>query len=368
MTDNNRADAPPAATDTARSPFGHRVLTVVAVATLAAAGAAAFVVASDVFFLLFLSVLLAVLLRGAGGAVARRTGLGAGWAVALVAAAAVAAIAVGLYALGATASGQFQRLADEFPVALERAREYLGRHEWGRYALDHVPSPERLTAGVWDGAGRLASFFSTTFGVLGNLVLLVFLTLYLAAAPHTYLSGAVALVPSRHRPRAEQVLRAIGYHLRRWLLGRLVAMVVVGVVTGAGLWAAGVPQFVVLALLAAALTAVPFIGPIVAAVPGVLLALLQGPAVALGAVGVYVLAQALENYVVTPLVQRNAAELPPALALAGIALAGALFGVLGLIVASPLLIAALVAVKMLYVEDVLGDRLDVPGAAPEPGG
>ncbi|AWM37094.1 AI-2E family transporter [Gemmata obscuriglobus] len=343
--------------------FRRRVLTVAGVAALVATVAAAFVVASDVFFLIFLAVLLAVLLRGATDALARCTGLGAGWALGLVVIAAVAALTTGLYALGVSVAGQFGQLPEEVPRAIDRSRTYLERHEWGRWVLDQVTPLGQLPSGGSRLAGRLASFFSTTFGALGNLVLLTFLALYLAADPHTYLGGAVALIPPRHRRRAEQVLRAIGFHLRRWLLGRLVAMTTVGVIVSAGLWGVGVPQFVVLGLLAAVLTAVPFIGPIAAAVPGVALALAHGPPAGLGAVGVYVLAQAVENYVVTPLVQKRAAQLPPALALAAVALAGVLFGVLGLIAASPLLVAVLVAVKMLYVEDVLGDRLDVPGAA-----
>jgi predicted PurR-regulated permease PerM len=221
-----------------------------------------------------------------------------------------------------------------------------------------------VTGGPGNAASRVTAFFSTTFGVLGNLVVLVFLTLYLAAAPRTYLSGLVRLVPPRHRPRAEQVLGAVGFHLRWWLIGRLVAMVAVGVITGAGLWAVGVPQFLVLGLVAAVLTAVPFIGPIVAAIPGVLLALMQGPTAALWALAVYALAQAVENYLLTPLVQQSTVELPPVLTILAIVLVGALFGVLGLIMATPLAVTLMVAVKMLYVEDVLGDQLDVPGARP----
>ena len=127
-----------------------------------------------------------------------------------------------------------------------------------------------------EAASHAARFFSTSFGLLGNLLVLTFLTLYLAASPRTYVDGLLLLVPPARRPRAAQVLAAIGFQLKWWLVGRLVAMASVGLIAGVGLWLIGVPQFLVLALVAALLTAIPFIGPILGAVPGVLVALCRG--------------------------------------------------------------------------------------------
>ncbi len=153
----------------------------------------------------------------------------------------------------------------------------------------------------------------------------------------------------------------MGIQLKWWLVGRLVAMASVGLLAGAGLWLIGVPQFLVLALVAALFTAIPFIGPILGAVPGVLVALVQGPQAALWAVAVYTVAQMVENYLVTPLVQQRMVNLPPVVAIAAVTLVGALFGMLGLIVATPMAVALIAAVRMLYVEDVLGDSQAVPG-------
>jgi predicted PurR-regulated permease PerM len=350
-------------TSDARPEFARRVLIV----TVVVAGAAAFVLASDVFFLLFLAVLLAVLLRSAADALARYTGIGGGWALAVVVVAVVALLAGGAYAVSTLLAGQFEELSTELPRAVDRAKDYLRQREWGRRALDHVPSAEGLVfGGRGNAASTVASFFSTTLGVLGNLVVLAFFTLYLAASPRTYVDGLLRLVPPRHRPRVGQTLEAIGYHLRWWLIGRVIAMIVLGLIVGSGLWAVGVSQFLVLALIAAVLNSIPYIGSIAGALPGVLLALTQGPTAALWAIGVYVLAQSVDNYLVTPLVQNRTVNIPPVLSILSIVLAGALFGVLALIVATPLTVVILVAVKMLYVEDVLGDRLDVPGAQHRP--
>lgn len=348
-----------------RAEFARRTLVVAVVAAGAVAAAWAFGRASDVFFLFFAAVLLAILLRGTSDALARRTGLSPGWAFGLLVLGLATAAGVAVYALGAVAVAQFGRLADELPRSLDQARSHVRQYPWGAEALRRTASAQALVSGGrGSAASHAAAFFATTFGVAGNLVVLAFLTLYLAATPRTYVEGVVTLVPPARRPRAREVFAALESHLRWWLAGRLASMAAVGAVTGAGLWLVGVPYALALALVAAALSAVPFVGPILGAVPGVLVALSQGPAAAGWAAGVYVLAQAVENYLVTPLVQQNTAGLPPVLAIAAVTLIGALFGVLGLVVAAPLAVAGMVLVKMLYVEDALGDRLEVPGAGP----
>jgi len=153
----------------------------------------------------------------------------------------------------------------------------------------------------------------------------------------------------------------MGSQLKGWLIGRLVAMTVVGLIVGVGLWLVEVPHFLALALVAAALTAIPYLGPILSAIPGILLALLQSPTLALWAAGVYVLSQAAENYVVTPLVQQRMVNMPPVLTIVAVTLIGSLFGVLGMVVATPLAVTLVAAVKMLYVEDVLGGDLEIRG-------
>ncbi|HEY1189790.1 MAG TPA: AI-2E family transporter [Gemmata sp.] len=345
-----------------RTEFTRRVLIVAGIALLTVALVTVFVRAADVFFLLFAAVLLAILLRTAAGAVARRTGIGPRWCLALVVTALVGLAAGTVVAAEATVADQVNRFATELPKSLGRARDTVRQYPWGREAIQHVPTVDDALSANGGVTAGVTTFFSTTLGVLGNVVVLVFLTLYLAASPQAYVGGLLALVPPARRDRAGAVLAAVGFHLRWWLIGRLIAMAAVAVIVGAGLWAVGVPQFLILGLVAGLLTAIPFLGPILGAIPGLLLALLQGPAVALGALAVYVGAQALENYLITPLVQKRTVALPPVLTIMAVVLAGALSGVLGLVVATPLVVTILVAVKMLYIEDVLGNRCDVPGA------
>lgn len=344
-----------------RDEFTRRVLVVVGVVGLAAVVGAAVVMAADLFFLFFAAVLLAVLLRGTSDAIARWTRVSPGTAYGLLLVALAGLGGAAVYLLGTAAVAQVNQLAADLPKSADQARATLKGYPWGDEVLERVPTADDLLSGGGGAAARAGRFFTTTFGLLGNLLVLVALGLYLGADPGLYRSGVVLLVPPASRRRADQVLGTIGTQLRAWLVGRLLAMAAVGLIAGVGLWLVGVPQYLPLAVLAGLLTAVPYVGPILGAVPGVLVALMQGPAVAGWAVGVYLLAQVVENYLVTPLVQDRMVNMPPVLTVAAVAGAGGLFGVLGLVVAAPLAVALQAAVKMLYVEDVLEDDLPVRG-------
>jgi predicted PurR-regulated permease PerM len=333
-----------------------RVWIVAGVVVLVAALGYVVVGAASVFLLAFAAILLAILLRTAADALASWTGMGPKWAFGVLLAALALAGAGAVYFVGATADDQFANLSEELPKAMARVREYLEGRTWGRQVLRWAPSAQDAVAGrPEEAASQMATLFSTTFGVAGDSVVLLFMTLYLAASPGMYIDGMLRLVPLAGRPRAREVVAAVGGRLKGWLLGQLIAMATVGVISGIGLKLVGVPQFFVLGLLVGVLTGVPYIGPIVGASVGVLAALTQGPSTALWALLVYTVAESLEGYVVTPIVQQRMSELPPVLTLAAIALAGVLFGVVGLIVAAPLAVVVQTLVEELYVKDALGD-------------
>jgi predicted PurR-regulated permease PerM len=164
------------------------------------------------------------------------------------------------------------------------------------------------------------------------------------------------------------VLDDLGHILRRWLLGRLLSMAVVGVMTWIGLALLGIRLALSLAVLAATLAFVPYIGPVLALLPAALLGLLQGPAMAGYVVALYLGVQLVESYLITPLIQRSTVALPPGLILATQVLMGALTGGLGVVLATPMLAALVVLTNRVYVEGVLGDTSARQGEdAPRPG-
>jgi predicted PurR-regulated permease PerM len=219
-----------------------------------------------------------------------------------------------------------------------------------------------MDAGTGPAAVKQATRIVNTV-VTGVLTLFVVLVtgVYLAAQPGMYVSGLVRLAPHARRARYREVLARLGHTLRWWMIGQLVPMAVIGTLTAIGLKVIGVPMWLFLGLLAGLFNFIPNFGPLISGVPAFLLALSESPTKAMWVVLLYVTAQSLEGYVLTPLVQRRAVHMPPALLILFQVLAGLLLGALGVVLAAPLLAVSLVAIRMLYVEDVLGDKADVPG-------
>jgi predicted PurR-regulated permease PerM len=313
----------------------------------------------DVLLLVFGAVLIAVLLRALADPIARRTPLSDRWALATVTLALVVAIGLAAWLFGAEVRAQVGELADRLPEAWRSFEERLGATDLGERlisrAQDAAPDAGSVVSGL---AGVVTSFV----GGLADLLLIVFGGLYLAAQPGLYRRGALLLFPAGpSRERIAGTLDASGAALRLWLLGQLVAMAFLFVLTGLGLWAIGVPAALALALLAGLAQFVPLIGPIVAAVPALLIALSEGWQIALWTLLLYGAIQQVESNVITPLVQRQAVSLPPAVTLFAVVAFGLLFGPLGVLFATPLAVVALVAVKKLWVREALGERVTVPG-------
>jgi predicted PurR-regulated permease PerM len=154
------------------------------------------------------------------------------------------------------------------------------------------------------------------------------------------------------------------FNLRWWLMGQVVLMIVIGVTTTLGLWLIGVPLALSLGIIAGVFELVPYAGPWLSVVPAALIALLMSPTHLLLVLGLYLFLHMLEGYVLLPLMQRRVVLLPPALTLVAQVLLGELLGLRGLFVAAPLTVAVVVLLKMLYVEDTLGDKdVEVPGEA-----
>ena len=315
----------------------------------------------DALLLLFMGILFAVFLRGAARLIADRLHLSMGWSLVVIWALMIGLGVAGTILLGPTISRQATELSETLPESIDQAEQSLRDTAWGERLLEDSQSGSsglRLGGNVF---GRLSGVASGLMSFLTNVVFILFTAIFLAAKPTHYRDGLVLLVPSSRTDRVREALNAAGHALGRWMIGKLVAMVFVGVFTTIGLLIVGVPLALVLGLVAGLLDFVPFVGPIVAAVPGVLLALTLGPTKALYAALVYLLAQQIEGNVITPLIQQKEVSLPPVLVLFAVIAAGLLFGILGIIVATPLMVVVMVLTKMLYVQDALGKDVEVPG-------
>lgn len=305
--------------------------------------------------LVFFGALLALLLRAPTDWLARRTRLPEGAALALVGVTLAALLGAVAYFFGQTIAAQTMELAARLPEIVDSLLERLRGHPWGERLLAYAAENGKAanTSEVVGGAVRVAG--STLEGV-AHAAIVLFFAIFLAAQPKLYVAGVVRLVPVRGRARAREVLEAIGEVLQRWLVGQAVLMACIFVLSGIGLALLGAPLALPLALLAGLLNFIPYVGPIAAAVPAVLVGFSEGAQMALYVALLFAGVQAVEGYVLEPLVQRRAVYLPPALILFGQMVLGLVGGPLGIILATPLTAALVVAVRMLYVEDALEKR------------
>jgi predicted PurR-regulated permease PerM len=303
-----------------------------------------------VLVLAFTAILLAVTLRTLALPVSRVTRLPERVAVLLTLLIVVGTLAAGVWTFGASIGKEAGDLLDQVTAAADRLEAMIAESRIGRYFGESTRVVEQGVSSVAGGVGRVAQ---GTFGFIADLVLVIFTAAYLALEPSLYRRGILRLLPRPHRPQVDAALIAVGSDLRRWLIGQLGAMIGVGVLTGVGLWLVGVPRALELGIIIGLFEFIPFIGPILGAVPGVLLALSQSPELALWAILVYVGVQQVEGNVIMPIAQRWAVHMPPAIGLLAIVAFGLLFGVPGVLIGTPLAVAIMRLVDMLYVKGTL---------------
>ncbi len=340
-----------------RTADAHRVLLAAGIVLALGAGAALLIYAADVFLIAFAGILIANILRTPSEWLSDRTRVGPNWYVGAVTVLLIVVLGLGAWLAAPRIIGQFGELAEGLTEALSAVQQ---RVESGL----GINIGENLLPKAEDGGppiipmilGRVTGMISGALGAVVNIIVIVALGFYLALHSRFYFKGLVRLFPIKTRPRVAEIGEEVGTTLRWWLLGQLVTMTVVGVITTIGLWLLGIPLAGTLGLITGLLEFAPFIGPILAAVPAVLIAFTQSPMDALYVIVLYIVIQQIEGYLITPYVQQRAVELPPALTIFAQLLMGVLFGLFGLLLATPLVAAGMVVVRMAYIEDVLGDR------------
>ncbi len=312
--------------------------------------------ALEVFLLAFAGVLLAVFLHSLATFVCQYTGLGRRWSLLLVVICLLSIFGTALWFLAPNVAVQVDNLMETLPRAVEKLQQNVESYEWGRRVMEGLPKTGEMMPSGSRIFSTATGYLSSTAEWLSRLVIVLFVGLFLALEPKTYLKGVIHLIPMDKRERAREVFEQVGDDLQWWLIGKITEMIFIGLLTWAGLWFLGVPLALTLGILAALLIFIPNIGPLLALVPAALLALLESPATALYVIGFFTAIQTLESYVLTPLVQKKAVSLPPGLTIMVQVLMGVIGGGIGLILATPLLVVAVRATRMLYVEDVLGDE------------
>jgi predicted PurR-regulated permease PerM len=182
------------------------------------------------------------------------------------------------------------------------------------------------------------------------------MALYLARHPHVYVDGTVALAPPRRRPLARAIFKDLNITIRAWVVGQLIAMVLLAALTTLGLWALGMPYFLAFGVFAGVAAIVPFFG--------VLLSTVLPALFALGAFGVTkmllvtalgVLVHLIEANFVAPVLMERQVNIPPVITIAGVLLIGKLFGLAGLIIAVPILALVMILIRHILLGEIYQD-------------
>ncbi|CAL94379.1 AI-2E family transporter [Azoarcus olearius] len=344
-----RAVAPPTPGSAADARRADRSMVLVAVVVLLGSIGLLLWAIADVVLLVFAGALFALFLRGLVEPVARGARVTDTTALILVLGALGGLVVLGGVFLGGETATQLDELGPRLHEAWTQMQRGMREYQIGRALL----AERDLTALVPQNAEwveRIGGLFSTTLGAIAGFFIVMFIGLYGAVSPQTYRDGLLYLVPRDSRERAAEVMDEVVDTLRNWLLGTFIKMVVVGTAVTIGLWLLDIPLALALGLIAFALEFAPYVGPVLAALPAVLVALALGPQQALSVVLLYLGVQAAENYVLSPLVDLRSVKLPPALTIAAQVLLGALLGALGVMFATPLTATGVVLVRMLYVE------------------
>ena len=317
--------------------------------------------AGSVLLLAFASILVAVLLSDATAFLRRHLRLPHGLALSAVLLLFVGLLALGSVLLAPSIAEQGRQLASDLPHSFERFRDYLAQQPAFQGIASQLPDRQQLLENVSALWSRASGIFSGVLGVVGNFFIIVFVAIYLAANSRVYTDGLITLVPPDRRWRCRQIIDEIGTALSSWLGGKLLSMLVVGVMTSIGLGLLGVPLALVLGVLTGLLDFIPYIGPIIAAVPALLLGFTESPSLGFYVLILYVGVQMLESYLLQPLVERRTVSMPPALTILMQVVMGLTFGIAGMALATPLTVVVVVLIAMLYVQDVLDDAVQLPG-------
>nr|WP_244659354.1 AI-2E family transporter [Bradyrhizobium guangdongense] len=332
--------------------------------------------------LIFAGMLLGLGLNALTGALGRHVRLPHAVRLAIVCAALAALLAGAAYLGGATIAEQASLLSNTIKSQIGNVKSFLDNHgidtsffDFGNGASDAAanpssaptPSPATPPRGPLPGADALASsggaIVSQTFKLLlgtihgvGNIFIVLFLGLSFAAQPSIYHDGLLFLAPAKHRLRATLIIDRIGETLERWLIAQIIVMLAVGVVTWIGLAIIGIPGPFILGIQAGLLAFIPTVGAIIAGVVVVLASLASGWIPALSALILFLGVHAMESYVLTPLLQRQALDIPPATLFAFQILLGVVFGIWGLALALPLVAIAKVMIDHFKTYEVPLDK------------
>ncbi|HEX5431054.1 MAG TPA: AI-2E family transporter [Bryobacteraceae bacterium] len=290
-----------------------------------------------VFLLIFAATLIAVFLHGCAAWLSRHIRIPVALAVALVILGIFVLIGGASWILAPQVTQQFQQLQISIPQEIAKLEQQVGGRGsalFGRFAQDLI--------------GNVTGVTKAEHWVIDILVV-AFLSVYLAFQPSMYRRGLLALIPVEGRGTTQATMDRLRDVLWRWFIGRLVGMIVIGLLVFIAMSAIGIPLPFMLGLMAGILEFVPYLGAFVSAIPAVLFALVQGQGLIV--IAMYLLLHGIDGYIVIPLVERRAVSIAPGLTVVAQVTMYISAGILGIFVADPLTAAIMIVLQIFYIRE-----------------
>lgn len=341
MSDDNEAPA---------AAFARRIWTVAGIAVSVLLVSALVWFGYPILLLVYAGLLLALALSVPAGWLSRHSFLNQRGALVAVMVSLILLFAGFALKFSMSLTREINQLVQVLPESMSGLEHWLRQSWLGDYAITQIERETSLAGVFRHWSPQVTTLFSTTLGSLLNVAVVFFIGLFVAFEPSRYRQGLMRLVRPAWRARTSALLSDASHRLTWWLLGRLASMSVVGGLSGVGLWLLGVPMAFTLGLLAGLLSFIPYLGPVLSAVPALLVAFSQSPVAMLHVAVLYLVIQFLESYLITPLIQLEAVSIPPALLLVVQLWLGLFAGLVGLLMAEPLVVVGMVVVQRLYVE------------------
>ncbi|SEB14730.1 AI-2E family transporter [Pedobacter hartonius] len=309
-------------------------------------------VAFNVLLMILAGSLIAVYFHGLGDLIERKTRLNRTASMVISVAGSFILLGILLWFMGTKIQNQIALLSDSLPGTIETAKARLNEHSIGKKILAYFSdnNSDKLFA-------TAQKFFSTSFGVLGNVYVILLLAIFFTSNPSVYKDGIIKLVPRRNKAMAKNSIDRISLVLKGWLKGTMLSMLLITILIAIGLSVMGIPGALVLSMLTGMLKLIPNFGSTAAMIPGVLLALMVSTNTAVIVALIYIVSQTVVSNIVTPLIQKKMINLPPALTIISQVIMGTLSGVLGIILAVPLLAIIIILVDELYVKEIEQDTV-----------
>jgi predicted PurR-regulated permease PerM len=302
-------------------------------------------VAFSILLMALAGVLIAVYFHGVADMITAKTKMNRRLALTISIAGTIVLLIGITWFVGSKIQRQVAELSNTLPQTIKLARNKISKTPVGQKIIEYTSGNNSQK--LLDTA---TTFFSTSFGALGDLYIILFLGIFFTADPSIYENGILFLFPSEKKPVGRIILKRIGAILKGWLRSIIASSVLIAILVGIGLSIVGVQGTTVLGLITGLLAIIPNFGPVIAMIPGVLLGLTISTKTAVIVALVYVACQTIVGNIVLPLLQNKMINIPPALTLLSQLIMGTLAGLMGIILAVPLLAILIIVIDELYLK------------------